>query len=133
MPACGYKSQLYEAGGHFGQTIGKTKCISSTQTHAKNQHPPQTVRTCGDVPDQQGRVGGEGETMTGAAVQDGISGDLQRQFGLEALTGHAVGALRPPIAKQSFSDEAKRIRGYAADNGIPINAVTFVLLKLCFG
>lgn len=59
--------------------------------------------------------------MSGAAVQDGISGDLQREFGLEALTVHAVGALRPPIAQQSFSDEVKQIRGQATDDCIPKN------------
>lgn len=62
-----------------------------------NPKAQQDERTWGDIPDLQGRVCSEGEPMSGAAVQDGVFGDLQRQFGLEALTGHTVGALRPPI------------------------------------
>jgi len=32
-------------------------------------------------------VCGEGEAMSSATVQDRVSGDLQRQFGLEVLIG----------------------------------------------
>lgn len=64
--------------------------------------------TWGNIPDQQGVVRGESEAMSGAPVQDGVSGDLQRQFSLEALTGQTVGALRPPIAEETLSEEVRK-------------------------
>lgn len=56
------------------------------------------TRTCGDIPDQQGSICGEAETVSGASVQDRVPGDLQCKLGLEVLVGHTVGALWPPIA-----------------------------------
>lgn len=52
--------------------------------------------------------------MSGAAVQDGVPGDLQRQLGLEVLIGQTVGALRPPIAEQSLSEESDKDEVYLA-------------------
>lgn len=83
---------MNKAGGHFGAKMRKQSTFSFKRV-TNNLKVPQNERTCGDVPDLQGRVCSEGETMSSAAVQDGVFGDLQRQFGLEALTGHTVGAL----------------------------------------
>lgn len=77
----------------------ETKCTHPhRQTHKHTDGTTHAMRTCGDVPDQQGCVCGEGEAMSSAAVQDRVSGNLQRQLGLEVLIGQTVGALRPPIA-----------------------------------
>lgn len=46
--------------------------------------------------------------MSSAAVQDWVPGNLQRQLGLEVLIGQTVGALRPPITKQSLSEKDKQ-------------------------
>lgn len=48
--------------------------------------------------------------MSGAAVQDGVPGDLQRQLGLEVLIGQTVGALRPAISEQPLPEEVRRGR-----------------------
>lgn len=94
-------AMLHRAGGHLvgkhGNKVHSTRQTDKhTRTHTHSRHTDDTthaVRTCGDVPDQQGRICGEGEAMSSAAVQDGVSGNLQRQLGLEVLIGQTVGAL----------------------------------------
>lgn len=82
---------LHKAGGH----LARKQKNASFHTHSDaTTHAP---RTRGDIPDQQGRISGEGEAMSGAAIEDRVSGDLQRQLGLEVLIGQTVGALRPPV------------------------------------
>lgn len=80
-----------------------------TITHFKRK--PKAVsatRTRSNIPDQQGCVCSKCESMSSAAVQDGVPGDLQRQLGLEVLIGQTVGALRPPIAEQPLSEEVRQ-------------------------
>lgn len=76
--------------------------------HKKSQRQFSVTRTRSNIPDQQGCVSGKCESMSGAAVQDGVPGDLQRQLGLEVLIGQTVGALRPPIAEQPLSEEVRQ-------------------------
>lgn len=67
--------------------------------------------------------------MSGAAVQDGVPGDLQRQLGLEVLIGQTVGALRPPIAEQSLSEEVRQRRGLLGWRLKPVVFKNFMLMK----
>lgn len=81
-----------------GDALLKKGIIDTKRTHPYTHtktclHHTHILRTCGNVPDQQGCICGEGKAMTSAAVQDRVPGDLQRQLGLEVLIRQTVGAL----------------------------------------
>lgn len=84
---------MYKAGG---EEVEEQRALIHADKHiprALTTPKLHKLRTCGDVPDQQGCVSGEGKAMSSASVQDRVSGDLQRQLGLEVLVGQTVGAL----------------------------------------
>lgn len=68
--------------------------------------------------------------MSGAAVQDGVPGDLQCQLGLEVLIGQTVGALRPPIAEQSLSEEVRQRQELLGWRLNPVVFKNFMLMKI---